>query len=122
MFEAPRQIQSALAGTADVAVGPAPALGNDLHRIWSALWRGKTTILWTTAASLLLAVVVVLAVPHRFTAATQILIPVNWQPPIMRPRAGIKDIISSLSISVVLTIAKALGGTISLTPSDVRIS
>ena len=74
MFEAPRQIQSALAGTADVAVGPAPALGIDLHRIWSVLWRGKTTILWTTAASLLLAVLVVLVVPHRFTAATQILI------------------------------------------------
>ena len=74
MFEAPRQIQSALVGTADVAVGPAPALGIDLHRIWSVLWRGKTTILWTTAASLLLAVLVVLVVPHRFTAATQILI------------------------------------------------
>jgi len=74
MFEAPRQIQSALAGTADVTVGPAPALGIDLQRIWSVLWRGKTTILWTTAASLLLAVLVVLVVPHRFTAATQILI------------------------------------------------
>ena len=74
MFEAPRQIQSSLAGTADVAVGPAPAAGIDLHRIWSVLWRGKTTILWTTAASLLLAVLVVLVVPHRFTAATQILI------------------------------------------------
>ena len=74
MFEAPRQIQSALAGTADVAVGPAAALGIDLHRIWSVLWRGKTTILWTTAASLLLVVLVVLVVPHRFTAATQILI------------------------------------------------
>jgi len=74
MFEAPRQIQSGLAGTADVAVGPAPILGIDLHRIWSVLWRGKTTILWTTAASLLLVVLVVLVVPHRFTAATQILI------------------------------------------------
>ncbi len=74
MFEAPRQIQSSLAGTADVTVGPAPAAGIDLHRIWSVLWRGKTTILLTTAASLLLAVLVVLAVPHRYTAATQILI------------------------------------------------
>ena len=74
MFEAPRQIQSTLAGTADVAVAPAPAAALDLHRIWSVLWRGKTTILLTTAASLLLAVLVVLAVPHRFTAATQILI------------------------------------------------
>ena len=45
-----------------------------MHRIWSVLWRGKTTILWTTAASLLMAVLVVLVVPHRFTAATQILI------------------------------------------------
>ena len=74
MFEAPRQIQSTLAGTADDAVGPAPVLAIDLHRIWSVLWRGKTTILWTTAASLLLAVLVVLVVPYRFTAATQILI------------------------------------------------
>ena len=74
MFEAPRQIQSTLAGTADDAVGPAPVLAIDLHRIWSVLWRGKTPILWTTAASLLLAVLVVLVVPYRFTAATQILI------------------------------------------------
>ncbi len=74
MFEAPRQIQSTLAGTADDAVGPAPVLAIDLHRIWSVLWRGKTPILWTTAASLLLVVLVVLVVPYRFTAATQILI------------------------------------------------
>ena len=74
MFEAPRQIQSALAPSGDVAVGPAPIAGIDLQRIRSVLWRGKTTTLWTTAASLLIAVLIVLVVPHRFTAVTQILI------------------------------------------------
>ncbi len=74
MFEAPRQIQSALAGTGDVTVAPGPIAKIELHRIWSVIWRGKATILWTTAASLLIAVLVVLVVPHRFTADTQILI------------------------------------------------
>jgi len=74
MFEAPRQLQTAPAGNGDIKVGPAPVAAIDLRRVCSIVWRGKATILWTTAASLLLAVVVVLAVPHRFTAATQILI------------------------------------------------
>ncbi len=74
MFEAPRQAQSAAVGTANVGVNFAPAPGIDFQEILAALWRGKTTILWTTAASLLLAVLFVLAVPHRYTAVTQILI------------------------------------------------
>src|SRR5208282_2435202 len=74
MFEAPRQIQSAVAGTADVTAGRAPVAGIDLRRILSVIWRGKATILRTTAASLLMAVLVVLVVPPRYTAVTQILI------------------------------------------------
>ena len=74
MFEAPRQLQTALAGTGDITVGPAPVAAIDLQRIWSVIWRGKATILWTTAASLLMAVLFVLVVPHRYTAVTQILI------------------------------------------------
>jgi succinoglycan biosynthesis transport protein ExoP len=74
MFKAPRRVQSATAGTADVAVDFAPVSGNDLQGLLSVLWRGKSTILWTIAASLLAAVLFVLLVPHRYTAVTQILI------------------------------------------------
>ena len=74
MFEAPRQLQTALAGNGDITVGPAPVAAIDLQRIWSVIWRGKATILATTAASLLMAVLLVLVLPHRFTAVTQILI------------------------------------------------
>ena len=38
------------------------------------LWQGKSTILWTTAASLVIAMLFVLTAPHRYTAVTQILI------------------------------------------------
>ncbi len=74
MFEVPRQIQSAAAGSANVAVDFPADTGIDLRRILTVLWRGKATILWTTAASLLIAVMFVLMVPHRYTAMTQILI------------------------------------------------
>ena len=74
MFEAPRQIQSAAAGGANVAVDLPADGGIDVRQILAVLWRGKATILWTTAASLLLAFLLVLVVPHRYTAATQILI------------------------------------------------
>jgi len=74
MFEAPRQIQSALAGTGNIIGAPAPVASIDLRGIWSVIWRGKATILGTTAASLLMAVLVVLVVPPRYTAVTQILI------------------------------------------------
>ena len=74
MFEAPRQLQSALAGNGDITVGPAPVAAIDLQRIVSIVWRDKATVLWTTAASLLIAVLLMLALPHRFTAVTQILI------------------------------------------------
>jgi len=74
MFEAPRQIQSAAAGTETIPVGLAPLAEIDFRRLWSIIWRGKTTILWTTIAALLMAVLFVLIVPHRYTALTQILI------------------------------------------------
>ncbi len=74
MFEAPRQIKSAAAGAGNVAVGFNSFPGLDLQRLWSVVWRGKTTVLWTTAASLLVAVLIVVLVPHRYTADTQILI------------------------------------------------
>jgi len=74
MFEAPRQIQSAVVGAGDIKVGFAPLAKIDFHRTLSVIWRDKATILWTTAASLLMAVLFVLVVPHRYTAVTQILI------------------------------------------------
>jgi succinoglycan biosynthesis transport protein ExoP len=74
MSEAPRQIQSAAAGTGNITVGLAPVAVIDLRPILSVIWRGKATILATTAASLLMAVLFVLVVPSRYTAVTQILI------------------------------------------------
>ena len=74
MFEAPRQMRSAVAGAGNMPVGFAPPGGIDFQGALAAIWRGKSTILLTTAASLLLAVLFVVAVPHRYTAVTQILI------------------------------------------------
>jgi succinoglycan biosynthesis transport protein ExoP len=74
MFEAPRQMQSATAGTANVPVGFTQYGEVDFQKIRSMLWNGKATILWTAAASLLAAMLFVLIVPHRYTAVTQILI------------------------------------------------
>jgi polysaccharide biosynthesis transport protein len=67
-------MRSPTARTASVPIGVAPAGEIDLQRFWSALWNGRATILWTTAISLLAAVLFILLVPHRYTAATQILI------------------------------------------------
>jgi uncharacterized protein involved in exopolysaccharide biosynthesis/Mrp family chromosome partitioning ATPase len=74
MFEAPRQMQSATAGTANVPVGFTHPGEIDFQKIWAMLWDGKATILWTTAAFLVAAMLFVLIVPHRYTAITQILI------------------------------------------------
>jgi polysaccharide biosynthesis transport protein len=72
MFEVPRQVQSATLPSAEAPAAPSPEI--DLFKICSALWRGRTTILLTTAACLLLTVLFVLLAPHRYTAATEILI------------------------------------------------
>lgn len=74
MFEAPRQFQSALAGRRHYPVVSAPASGFDLQQAIRQIWRGKTTIVLTTAAALLLAFLFVLIVPPKYTAVTQILI------------------------------------------------
>ena len=74
MFEAPRQMQSAAAGAGSVPVGYAPLAEIDFRRIFSAVWEGKNTILWTTVASFLIVMLFVRIVPHRYTAVTQILI------------------------------------------------
>jgi polysaccharide biosynthesis transport protein len=74
MFEAPRQIQSAAAGGPNVAVDLPAESGIDVRQILAVLWRGKATIFWTIVASLLIAFLLVLVVPHRYTAVTQLLI------------------------------------------------
>ncbi len=72
MFEAPRQVQSAvLSGAEPPAASPTQI---DLLKIAATLWRGRGTILGTTIAALLLAVAFVLVAPHRYTAVTEILI------------------------------------------------
>ena len=74
MFEAPRPVPSAAIGRANLAVDLPPAASIDVAPLASVLWRDKTTILWTTIASLLIAILFIVAVPHRYTATTQILI------------------------------------------------
>jgi uncharacterized protein involved in exopolysaccharide biosynthesis/Mrp family chromosome partitioning ATPase len=73
MFETPRQSESAFAVSA--AEPPAaPPAQIDFAKIFSTLWRGRTTILMTTVAVLLLAGLAVVVAPHRYTAVTEILI------------------------------------------------
>jgi succinoglycan biosynthesis transport protein ExoP len=72
MFEAPRQFKSAVLAGTESAV--APPVEIDLLKSFATLWRGRSTILATTAAALLLALVFVLVAPHRYTAVTEILI------------------------------------------------
>lgn len=74
MFEAPRQSRPAVVATGEMPTGFAPATSFDFQRTLSIIWRGKATILLTTALSLLMAVVFVTLVPPRYTATTQILI------------------------------------------------
>jgi succinoglycan biosynthesis transport protein ExoP len=74
MFEAPRQIKSAVVGTGNFADGFAPLSQIDFSKIWQTLWHGRATILYATVAALALAVLFVVLAPHEYTAATQILI------------------------------------------------
>jgi uncharacterized protein involved in exopolysaccharide biosynthesis/Mrp family chromosome partitioning ATPase len=73
MFEAPRQVESVAPATVALPTPAAPAQ-IDFSKICSTLWQGRATILGTTVAALLLAVVFVLVAPHRYTASTEILI------------------------------------------------
>jgi len=74
MFEAPRQIRSAVVATGNLPVGFAPLSQIDFSKIAGALWRGRATILYTTIAALALAVLYVVLSPYEYTATTQILI------------------------------------------------
>ena len=74
MFEAPRQIRPAIARAANVPVGFAPTGEMDFQRLLSVLWKGRTTIAWTTATSLVAVMLFVLVVPRSYIAVTQILI------------------------------------------------
>ena len=74
MFEAPRQIRSAIVGDGNLAVGFTPPSQIDFSKICSVLWRGRATILYTTAAALIVAVLFILLAPHQFMATTQIFI------------------------------------------------
>jgi uncharacterized protein involved in exopolysaccharide biosynthesis/Mrp family chromosome partitioning ATPase len=74
MFEAPRQIRSAVVGPGDVTFGIASVAEVDFRRIWSVIWQGKNTILFTTAVALALTFLLILVLPHKYTAVTQILI------------------------------------------------
>jgi uncharacterized protein involved in exopolysaccharide biosynthesis/Mrp family chromosome partitioning ATPase len=73
MFATPRHMQSAVAG-GNMPIGFARHGARDFRTTLSVIWRGKATILWTTALSLLLAVAFMLGVPRQYTAVTQILI------------------------------------------------
>jgi uncharacterized protein involved in exopolysaccharide biosynthesis/Mrp family chromosome partitioning ATPase len=67
-------LQSVAAGAGNIPVGFAPLAEIDFQKLGSVLWQGRYTILWIMAASLLIAMLFVLIVPHRYTAVTQILI------------------------------------------------
>ena len=74
MFETPRQTRTAVAAPNDVSFGLAALTAIDWRRIGSTLWRGRTTILTTTALGLAAALLFILIAPRQFTAVTQILI------------------------------------------------
>lgn len=67
-------MQSAIVGTADVPVGFAPTGEIDFQKLLSVLWEGRTTVAWTTAASLVAVMLFVFVVPRSYSAVTQILI------------------------------------------------
>ncbi|MFZ0528087.1 MAG: GumC family protein, partial [Xanthobacteraceae bacterium] len=74
MFETPRQIRTAVVGDGNFTVAPAPLAPIDFGKIWSALWRGRSTILLAALAGLALAVAYIALAPREYTAVTQILI------------------------------------------------
>jgi polysaccharide biosynthesis transport protein len=75
MFQAPGYGQSAaVARSGDLAPGFGAFGDFDFGRFWSALWRGKWTILLSVVIAVLLAAAFVLLTPRKYTATTQILI------------------------------------------------
>jgi succinoglycan biosynthesis transport protein ExoP len=74
MFEASSHMPSTVVSRRDLGLGFASLPPIDVQKIWSVLWRGKTTILLSTMVAVGLAALFVLLVPHKYTATTQILI------------------------------------------------
>jgi uncharacterized protein involved in exopolysaccharide biosynthesis/Mrp family chromosome partitioning ATPase len=74
MFEAPRNIRAATAEPGNFTVGFAPLSQIDFNKIWSILWRGRGTIIFTTLVALALAALFIVLAPREYTAVTQILI------------------------------------------------
>jgi uncharacterized protein involved in exopolysaccharide biosynthesis/Mrp family chromosome partitioning ATPase len=74
MFEASSHMPSTAVSRRDLGLGFASLPPIDVQKIWSVLWRGKTTILLSTMVAVGLAALFVLLVPHKYTATTQILI------------------------------------------------
>src|SRR5271155_6258105 len=74
IFQSPGQIRSAVVGDGNFAVGLTPLSQIDFEKIWSTRWRGRSTILYSAGAGLMLALLLLLFVPHQYTAVTQILI------------------------------------------------
>src|ERR1700761_4965953 len=74
MFEASRQIRSAVVGGGNLTVGQPPYSRIDFNKFWSAIWRGRATIFFTTAGMLVLALMFGALAPREYTAMTEILI------------------------------------------------
>jgi uncharacterized protein involved in exopolysaccharide biosynthesis/Mrp family chromosome partitioning ATPase len=74
MFEASRQIKSAVAGGGNLTVGQPPYSKIDFRKFWSAIWQGRMTIFVTTAGMLVLALMFGALAPREYTAMTEILI------------------------------------------------
>jgi uncharacterized protein involved in exopolysaccharide biosynthesis/Mrp family chromosome partitioning ATPase len=74
MFEASSHMPSTVVSRRDLSLGFASLPPIDVRKIWSVLWRGKTTILLSTMVAVGLAALFVVLVPHKYTATTQILI------------------------------------------------
>ena len=74
MFEASRQIKSAVVGGGSLTVGQPPYSNIDFQKFWSAIWRGRATIAFTTVVMLVLALLFGALAPREYTAMTEILI------------------------------------------------
>jgi polysaccharide biosynthesis transport protein len=74
MFEAPRQIRSAVVGSGNFAVGLPPLSQLDFQQVWTTVWRGRSTIALCTAAAFLLVILFLAFATHEYTAVAQLLI------------------------------------------------
>jgi succinoglycan biosynthesis transport protein ExoP len=74
MFEMPSSAPWPTARPSDSAAQSGALAFDDLREVFSALWRGKTTILLATLGALALAAAFVVLLPHKYTATTEILV------------------------------------------------